>query len=192
MDKESQIKLCRRCNNHKNDELLGIICKKANEKPVFSEKDCSLFDLNEDFDKKEKEIENNKELIISRMASKNKRLINFLIDITIIYSLQVFINLNLTTTDKIFDLTLSFTNILIFFLYYTIFESLLGKTPGKFITKTKVVDEIGNKVNIQKILFRTFVRGIIIDPFTYLGSDIKNGLHDKMVKTRVIDEKISA
>jgi uncharacterized RDD family membrane protein YckC len=76
--------------------------------------------------------------------------------------------------------------LLIIFLYYFVFESLLGKTPGKYFLKTKVVTIDGRAPTIKKHIIRSLCR---IIPFyqVYFFIDKNNlGLHDLLSKTRVI------
>jgi len=49
---------------------------------------------------------------------------------------------------------------LAFFLYYLLFESLTGKTPGKLLTNTRAVDAEGNSPEFRKrIPFEEFMKG---------------------------------
>ncbi len=69
-------------------------------------------------------------------------------------------------------------------LYHFIFEYLFGKTPGKFITKTKVIDVDGNKPDFKTLLVRNFSRLIPFDALSFLLSD--RGWHDSISKTHVV------
>lgn len=70
-------------------------------------------------------------------------------------------------------------------LYYVILETCFGRTIGKWITGTKVVDESGNTPSLGKILGRTFCRVIPFEPFSFLGST-QRGWHDSIPKTWVV------
>lgn len=70
--------------------------------------------------------------------------------------------------------------------YYLIFETLLGITPAKTLTRTRVVDYDGNPAKWHAILVRTLVRLIPFEAFTFFGY---NGLHDRLSKTMVACEK---
>lgn len=77
---------------------------------------------------------------------------------------------------------------LIMFFHYLTFEVTTRQTLGKMVTKTIVVDKNGLRPSIFKILFRSFLRLIPIDPFSYLfGSEL--GFHDSMSFTKL--KKIS-
>nr|WP_321234563.1 RDD family protein [uncultured Psychroserpens sp.] len=77
---------------------------------------------------------------------------------------------------------------LILLLYYTVFETLTGRTLAKFITKTKVVLYDGSKPSFNEILVRSLCRLIPFEQFSFLGNDSK-GWHDSISKTYVVDIK---
>ncbi|MEO8671097.1 MAG: RDD family protein [Tahibacter sp.] len=67
--------------------------------------------------------------------------------------------------------------------YYTFFEGIWGRTPGKFILGTKVVDKAGNKPPLGQIVKRTLCRLIPFEAFSFLGD---TGWHDSISDTRVV------
>ncbi len=69
--------------------------------------------------------------------------------------------------------------------YYTFFESIFARTPGKFLSYSKVVTLNGKKPNILWILLRSLVRLTLIDLFfqPFLGKT----LHDYLSKTDVVE-----
>ena len=71
------------------------------------------------------------------------------------------------------------------FVYYTFFESIFARTPGKFLSYSKVVTLNGKKPNILWILLRSLVRLTLIDLFfqPFLGKT----LHDYLSKTDVVE-----
>ena len=71
-------------------------------------------------------------------------------------------------------------------LYYTLFESLMQKTPGKLITKTIVIDEYGNKPDLNTIIGRSLIRLIPFDPISFLSG---RGWHDRWSNTFVVTLK---
>jgi uncharacterized RDD family membrane protein YckC len=73
--------------------------------------------------------------------------------------------------------------------YYSILEILLSKSIGKFITKTIVVDEFGNKVRPEIIIKRTFCRLIPFNHFSFLGGN-NRGWHDTISDTYVVKEQL--
>ena len=125
------------------------------------------------------------------MVSAGKRFANYLLDIVCIYALIFLIAIVLTLagiqipTDK---LSLNLISILFLFLYYFLFEATLGKTPAKFITKTRVVNNTGKLPEALTIAGRSLSRIVPFDAFSFLGSYAR-GWHDQWSHTWVIDEK---
>jgi uncharacterized RDD family membrane protein YckC len=77
--------------------------------------------------------------------------------------------------------------VLIFLLgYHVFFETLWQRTPGKWITKTKVVCEDGTKPRFPRILGRTLCRWIPFDVFSFLFSPNPLGWHDRISHTLVV------
>ena len=70
--------------------------------------------------------------------------------------------------------------------YYSFFETLFGRTPGKWITGTKVVNLNGTKPGFGRILGRTFARLVPFEAFSFLGGG-DSGWHDKWSDTVVVD-----
>ncbi|RBA27496.1 RDD family protein [Flavobacterium tibetense] len=78
--------------------------------------------------------------------------------------------------------------IVILIVYYMVFETITGRTLGKYITNTKVLTEDGQKPEADKILYRTLSRMIPFEAFSFLG-DEGRGWHDSIAKTVVVDVK---
>ncbi|MEO8534134.1 MAG: RDD family protein [Flavobacterium sp.] len=77
--------------------------------------------------------------------------------------------------------------IFITIVYYTFTEGLFGRSLGKLITGTIVVDENGEKPDFGTILKRTLCRIIPFDGLSFLGSG--RGWHDSMSDTYVVNKK---
>lgn len=75
---------------------------------------------------------------------------------------------------------------LCYFTYYLFFESIFGRTLGKLITGTTVVNEHGGKPVFKQIIGRTLCRLIPFEPFSFFGAS-GYGWHDSIPKTYVID-----
>ena len=71
----------------------------------------------------------------------------------------------------------------LYFIYHFLFEYFFSRTPGKFITNTKVVDEDGNKPSIKILLIRNLCRLIPLDNLSFLIGD---GWHDEFSRTEVV------
>lgn len=80
-----------------------------------------------------------------------------------------------------------YMGLLLWPLYYFLFEFFLQKTPGKFITKTIVVNEYGEKPDISTLILRTVIRLVPFEPFSCF-SDTNRGWHDRWSKTFVLPE----
>lgn len=71
------------------------------------------------------------------------------------------------------------------FVYYFLFEAISRRTPGKWLTMTKVVDRKGGRPSIGQIAIRSLVRLTLIDAFFLPFLD--NTLHDYLSKTDVVE-----
>lgn len=70
--------------------------------------------------------------------------------------------------------------------YYGLFESYLQRTPGKFITGTRVIRMDGTQPTEWNILLRSALRQIPFEFLSFIGL-VPVGLHDMLSKTLVID-----
>lgn len=147
------------------------------------------------------EIENNTESPFEsfennyEVASKTKRFLNYIIDsfvklifLMTIYSIITVINPNIIqkiSSNKILEYTIAYA---VTFTYYHLFELLTGKTIGKLITKTKVVDSNYNKPTSEAILYRSLYRLVPFDALSFIGEE-SEGWHDKWSETMVVNEK---
>jgi uncharacterized RDD family membrane protein YckC len=133
------------------------------------------------------------------LASSGARFLNYIIDVIsfvvlfflIIMFLGVLIGLFELTglgawLDNLGDLGWNIIGIIILMSYYLLTEGLLGRSLGKLITGTVVVDENGEKPDFGTILKRSLCRLIPFDAFSFLGS---RGWHDSMSDTYVVDKK---
>nr|WP_315178209.1 RDD family protein [uncultured Flavobacterium sp.] len=131
------------------------------------------------------------------LASKSQRLLNFIIDVLIIYIIEITIG---TTIIIIGDLTHSyaasnwvtsvsliesfFFGLIILFFYYSITEMYFSRTFAKYFTKTLVVKNDGSKPNMKSIIIRTVSRLIPLEPFSFLMTE--KGWHDTLSVTYVV------
>ena len=67
--------------------------------------------------------------------------------------------------------------------FYIFFESIWGRTPGKFIVGTVVVNAKGEKPSFGQIVGRTLCRMIPFEAFSFFGEE---GWHDSIPNTRVV------
>jgi len=129
----------------------------------------------------------------TKQASLIVRFLNFLIDsilFALLSYLAVFLLARYNSAFKVYDIRfLRFAAFLIYFLYYFIFETLFSLTPGKLITKSKLVENnTFLKPSIIKIFIRTICRFIPLEAFSIFFS--KNNLvwHDILSNTIVINK----
>ncbi len=73
--------------------------------------------------------------------------------------------------------------------YYNVFEILFARTIAKFITKTVVVDENGEKPTVNAILMRSICRAIPLEFITFFGSPCR-GWHDSLSHTYVVQKEL--
>jgi len=71
-------------------------------------------------------------------------------------------------------------------IYYIFFEILLGATPAKFLTESRVVRNDAQPLSNGQIVKRTFCRYIPFEPFSFFGSA---RWHDNFSDTLVIKEQ---
>src|SRR4051812_8766406 len=69
--------------------------------------------------------------------------------------------------------------------YYTFFELIWNRTPGKWLTMSKVRNLQGGRPAWYQILTRSIIRLTIIDCFFIAFLD--RTLHDALSKTRVVE-----
>ncbi len=135
-------------------------------------------------------------------ASKNQRFVNYLID----YIMQIIIVVGIGVVLTMIALFLGNEELLariesmnrfeeyalgavIVLIYYNIFEIFFARTIGKFITKTVVVNELGEKPTVNEILVRSVCRIIPFEAFSFLGEPGK-GWHDSISKTYVVRKEV--
>lgn len=68
--------------------------------------------------------------------------------------------------------------------YYVFFEGVIGATPGKMVTRTRVVGLDGGKPSFGQVFGRTLCRFVPFEAFSFLGNG--SGWHDRWSKTRVV------
>ena len=131
----------------------------------------------------------------NHLASTGTRLANFILDrigffLALIIMFKVLPALNRIAVGVSGSTSSAFI-VLPFLLlipgYYILFEYLFGKTPAKFLTKTKVVTKHGKKPGFWNIVGRTLCRFVPFEPFSFLGSRAV-GWHDSISATYVVKD----
>lgn len=126
--------------------------------------------------------------ILTDYATKKTRFLNFVLDSVLFFLLHVIHVLIIGERLHSF-LGQTFLNnflyfLLEYFLYHFIFELAFSRTPGKFLTGTKVIDDNERRPAFKTILIRTLCRLIPFDGLSFLVAD--RGWHDSISKTEVI------
>jgi uncharacterized RDD family membrane protein YckC len=196
MTREEKLVFCKVCKNQKFDMNQGVQCGLTNA-PADFKGTCEHYDedsqllFKQDLNKIEKEL-------LTREAGLSKRFANFLLDgifmvlMGIVFGFLLGVVLAMFSPDSLSFFETDnffleyFLNFLIGMVYYSFFEAMTGQTPAKYITKTRVVNEEGEKPDMNTILIRSLCRYIPFEPFSFLGSD-NRGWHDTISKTQVIE-----
>lgn len=83
------------------------------------------------------------------------------------------------------------TNLVIFFLYYVGTEALTLGSPGKWVTRTRVVDFGGGVPGFGQIAFRTLLRQLPLEWLPLFAGDGEGAaglpLHDRWSRTVVVE-----
>ena len=121
-----------------------------------------------------------------------QRLLNSIID-SVVYLVFSFVLGFVLAILGMFGLIESIPDIVfgvvILCLYYIPCEFFWGRTLGKLITGTKVVDSEGGKPTFGRILGRTFARFVPFEAFSFLGRKQPKGWHDSWSNTMVISTR---
>lgn len=121
-------------------------------------------------------------------ASSGKRLANYIIDRVIIYILCFLAGILyvlVISSDEMATLTSFIIAIIISVSYYSITEATTGKSIGKLITRTKVLNDDYTEPTLGTIFKRSLCRLIPFEPFSFLGN---NGWHDSITGTVVVND----
>lgn len=146
---------------------------------------------------------NNTNYIIEKklLTSDRDRFFNCVIDFVFIFILIFVVSILIGIIGIIFqwdvyriweETIIDLGGVVIYFsfamLYYLIFEVFFGRTIGKFITGSIVVNENGLKPGFGIICLRTLYRLIPFDPLSFLTMSGRIW-HDSLSKTYVVEKK---
>ncbi|MEO1655913.1 MAG: RDD family protein [Bacteroidota bacterium] len=118
---------------------------------------------------------------------KRKRLYGFIIDLIVLaYLMEITFRIEHLLVYKEPIKILRF--LIIFGGYYIPMEYFLGKTLGKMIVGTRVVNRLGKKISLREAFIRFFSRFIPYEIFSLaLGANAR-AWHDYLSNTYVIDD----
>lgn len=136
------------------------------------------------------------------IASVGKRFLNYLIDLIIFYFLIAFIIVILFINNRVeysnyvyensssIQLVTLLTELILFIALYSLCEIIFkGRTIGKFITGTAVVNEDGTPISPKTAFLRSLYRIVPFEPFSAFGG---RPWHDKWTHTFVVDVRKTA
>ena len=201
MTRKEQLKFCKICKEQKFDSKLGIVCR-ITTLPADFETSCYFFKEDPNLVHKtnnELETEETEDGEFPyELASKDKRFANYLLDrfflLVFWMCLDVFFTMHLITSEFVSMLSILenkkmsvyLLGYIIYIIYFLSFEGLTGRTPAKYITRTKVINEKGEKPDFKTVLIRTLYRLVPFETLSFLGSG-DTGWHDKWSKTIVVE-----
>lgn len=196
MLREDQLKFCRVCTLQSFDPEKGIICSLTGS-PANFEQSCTSYSEDEVLKVKYQSSRETK-VLANKTISSGKRFLNFLLDMLFLYIMAIILGVIVGIASYFLSVTLLdpdpgflksyLIGFIVIFIYYAFWEILTGRTPAKYITRCKVVDENGNKPSPGRILLRTLCRFLPFEAFSFLGAP-DEGWHDKISKTLVIDSR---
>ncbi|HXC07181.1 MAG TPA: RDD family protein, partial [Bacteroidia bacterium] len=81
-------------------------------------------------------------------------------------------------------------NALLYPVFYLFCEYKWQRTPGKYLTRTVVIDAWGNKPDLRTLMLRNLIRIVPFEAFSCLGEDHgSRGWHDRWSETWVVKEQ---
>lgn len=127
--------------------------------------------------------------IMSNRATWQKRFINYIIDAVCIIVLFIILLRIIPYLVKglpfDFEIDINIILLIVYVLYYLLLESLTGKTVGKLLTRTRVVNYQGKRPSVGQIIARTLIRLLFIEVFSFM-TRVPDGWHDRVSNTEVI------
>jgi len=138
-------------------------------------------------------------IIPVKLAPVYKRLVNYIIDVIICYIIALLTDQAGIALDAnygydglvlgppiIGNLKFAMFLAVIQIVYYGLFETLTGRTIGKYATETRVIARDGSVPDSNAIFLRTLCRQIPFEFISFIGI-IPMGWHDSLSKTLVVD-----
>ena len=145
--------------------------------------------MNENVSFEEENIQVEKE----RIATTSQRFLTLIIDTLLYFAFAFVLGIVLALlglSDSIKNMNDYLLGLVILLMYYVPQESIYGRTLGKTITGTKVVNERGVKPSIIQVFVRTLFRFIPFEAFSFFGGKGQPiGWHDRLSGTKVVSIK---
>ena len=202
MNRDHQLQYCKVCINKQFDPQQGLICGLTSKQAAF-ESYCpafkAIYGTSPVVHRYEDKASFDPELLL---ASSTKRLFNMIIDYIVFYLLAiVFVFMSALVGAMFFPEEAGFFDdgnnnqlwmyvivYVSYIFYYTTLEAASGRTIGKLITGTKVVDKDGKVPTLSAIFRRSLSRIVPFEAFSFLGNNAR-GWHDAWTDTWVIEKK---
>lgn len=153
----------------------------------------------DEYGNRERDVE---ELIVTRTVRSIEsgiRFAHFIVDLFVFQILMLSVNylfeivLNLTNPIITLNLTVAWIGGIVYLLSYPAFyafcEYKWQKTPGKYLSKSLVIDEYGNKPDLRSLILRSIIRLVPFESFSCFGDNYSHGWHDRWSKTWVVTEQ---
>jgi uncharacterized RDD family membrane protein YckC len=122
------------------------------------------------------------------IADKSFRVANFIVDsivlsviVLLVAALGYLIYPEMLNENSLVPDILSFV---VYVSYYFFFEAFTGKTIGKLLTRTVVVNRLGGKPTLANTFIRTLLRLVPAEGISFLFGNV--GLHDLISRTTVV------
>ena len=130
------------------------------------------------------------------IASVGKRVVGAIIDIIVLFIVMIIFSFLFGTSEgSSFGVSgfAAFILYLLWFAYFVVLEVITGKTIGKYVVKTKVINESGGQISWGTSIVRNILR--IVDGFFFylvgfiiaLASKENQRLGDMAAKTYVVN-----
>lgn len=130
---------------------------------------------------------------VFRKATAGTRLANYFIDLIIFYVIYLTLLIGVLGSESSIVIAMAknpvidrLATMIFYALYMILIEIAMGgRSIGKMITNTKVVDEAGNRPDNNTLFLRNISRAVPFDQLSFLGSETR-GWHDKWSNTYVV------
>ena len=120
-------------------------------------------------------------------ASIGLRIANFIVDSILQFFFAMVLSLILAIfVHDFFKVGVFFYLVSLLQIYYIFFEGTWQRTPGKWITGTKVVRKDGHAPTFGQVLGRSFSRLVPFEVLSFLVGPNPRGWHDRFTKTLVV------
>ncbi|HYE80289.1 MAG TPA: RDD family protein [bacterium] len=130
------------------------------------------------------------------VATHGRRLSNYLIDVICLNFLSTLLRAALQLTGLVPPAPAELTpryllvwgllwSMTLHLAYYTFFEALFYRTPGKMVTGTRVMTLDGDDPDLRTVILRSLTRLVPFEMFSFLGN-LNEGWHDRWTNTCVV------